>query len=108
MNASIKANEQSRAMTANESGGKLTRNEAFYTVEMDGNTLLYRPTSQNAVHLDSVASLIWKMCDGTRTAEELAGELAEIYPESANTVKSDVLETVEMLLQSGAISADGA
>ena len=83
---------------------KLVRNDAFHTVEMDGDTLLYRPTSRKAIHMDAIASTIWKMCDGTRSSEDLAAELSAFYPDDADSVRTDVASTVDMLLDCGAIS----
>lgn len=85
-------------------GAKLVRNDAFHTVEMDGNTLLYRPTSNRAIHMDEIASVIWKMCDGTRSAEDLADELSALYPDNTEAVKADVWTTIDILLKREAIA----
>lgn len=85
-------------------GMKLVRNDAFHTVEMDGDTLLYKPSSRKAIHMDTIASTIWKMCDGTRSTDDLAAELSSFYPEDADSVRADVASTVDMLLECGAIS----
>jgi hypothetical protein len=74
-------------------------------VEVDGANLLYRPTGQKALHLDQTASVIWQLCDGTRTTRQLAREIASFYPDLSKTVTGDVEATLEELLSHGAIVA---
>lgn len=82
---------------------KLRHNEQFYCVDVDNEVLLYQPTSQRAVHLDPIAALIWKLCDGTRSADEVATELTEQYPESAEAVRSDVMDALATLIDGNAV-----
>ncbi|MCP4314934.1 MAG: PqqD family protein [Hyphomicrobiales bacterium] len=81
----------------------LKQSTRFYEVEVDGAKLLYRPTGQKALHLDQAATVVWQLCDGTRTAEAVVEEVASLYPEERETVARDVRETIEMLRGHGVI-----
>ena len=49
--------------------------------EMDGQVLLYRVGAHKAVHLNDSAALIWKLCDGSRTLNDVIGVLGDAYPD---------------------------
>jgi hypothetical protein len=38
--------------------------------------LLYRSASEMAYSLNSAAKMVWELCDGTRTVDEIAAEIA--------------------------------
>jgi hypothetical protein len=72
-------------------------------VEVDGANLLHKPSGQKSLHLDQSASVVWKLCDGTRTAQQVVDELSSFYPDQRETVASDVEKTLEVLRSHGAI-----
>lgn len=53
--------------------------------------------------IDAVAAIIWKMCDCTRNAEEVAGELSALYPGEEDAVGNDVRATIDQLLANGVL-----
>jgi len=75
----------------------------FFVEEMDGENLLYRLGAHKAIHLNETATLIWKLCDGTRTIADIVVLLKGEYPGSEQAVETDVREAVELLVQEGAL-----
>jgi pyrroloquinoline quinone biosynthesis protein D len=75
----------------------------FFIEEMDGENLLYRLGSHKAIHLNDTASVIWKLCDGSRTVQEIIDVLKGEYPGSESAVESDVREAIELLVGEGAL-----
>lgn len=71
--------------------------------EMDEEILLYRPTTHQAIHLNSMAAAIWKLCDGTRTAKDLIDCFLEAYPDSQSSIPHEVQRTIDELLRDGAL-----
>ncbi len=69
----------------------------------DGQVLLYRVGAHKAVHLNGSAALIWKLCDGSRTLQDVIGVLSEAYPDMLDTVAADVRSGARMLLKEGAL-----
>ena len=72
-----------------------------------GDELLAYDRELGQVHvLNRTAREIYSLCDGTRTAEEMAGVIARQYDVDAETSLRDLLATLERLVQLGLI--DGA
>jgi Coenzyme PQQ synthesis protein D (PqqD) len=80
------------------------RRHERYSVEwMDNESLIYRAPSKTAIYLNETATVIWKLCDGTRTVAEIIDLLVGAFPDSACEVRVDVQETIEELVRSGAL-----
>jgi len=75
-----------------------------YRLELlDDELLLYHPTETKIIYFNQTASLIWQLCDGDHTAEEIVKLLSEAYPESADSIPADVTSTLEQFQEQGCI-----
>jgi coenzyme PQQ biosynthesis protein PqqD len=81
----------------------LKQSFGYFVEEMDGECLLYRLGAHKAIHLNDSASLIWKLCDGTRSMQDIVALLGQEYPDSSDGLSADVREAVEMLIREGAL-----
>jgi pyrroloquinoline quinone biosynthesis protein D len=82
----------------------MPRRHERYTVEwMDNESLIYRSPSKMAIYLNETATVIWKLCDGTRTVKEIIDLLVEAFPDAASDVRADVKETIDELVRDGAL-----
>lgn len=73
--------------------------------ELGNETLLYAPGGQ-AIHvLNATAYLIWQLCDGKHTLEEMEQALREAFavPDS-HDVRQDVEQTLAELARKGLIA----
>ena len=75
----------------------------FVAEDMDGETLLYRLGAHKAIHLNETASLIWKLCDGTRSVQTIGEELRGVFPDSDADVAVDTREALSLLVSEGAL-----
>jgi len=75
----------------------------FQLEEIDGELLLYSPKSTRSVYLNASASLIWRFCDGTQTVREIIQMLLQAFPEAAESIEKDVLDTVQNFFNNNAI-----
>jgi len=75
----------------------------FFVEEMEGENLLYRLGGHKAIHLNDTATVIWKLCDGSRTVEDIIGLLTKEYPGSETAVAADVREAIGLLVSEGAL-----
>ena len=75
----------------------------FFIEEMEGEHLLYRMGGHKAIHLNDSASLIWKLCDGSRTIQQITDLLQQQYPGLEAVVAGDVQEAIELLFKEGAL-----
>ncbi len=72
------------------------------TQEMDGEVLLLAPGSVDALHLDEVASTVWRILAERPTFDELVETLSTAYGVSASVIAGDVRPVLEMLEAHGA------
>lgn len=75
------------------------RKAAYRLEELDGELLIYHPTATNVVYCNQTASLIWQLCDGTRTPAEISALLSAAYPDAADSMPTDVAATLRTLTQ---------
>ena len=79
----------------------------FELEEIDGELLLYSPELNRSIHMNSTASIIWRLCDGRMTIAELIELLTSAFPESENAIKQDVTDTIDLLVQHNAVKLIG-
>ena len=80
------------------------RRKSDYRLEaIDNELLLYHPAETKILYCSETASLIWQLCDGQRSPQEIAVLLVEAFPEAADTVADDVETTLRQFSEHGAI-----
>lgn len=65
--------------------------------DMDGELLLYDPSSSVTLHLNGPSVVVWQLCDGQRTTQEIIEVVQEAYPDQAEQIGQDVASVVEDL-----------
>ena len=83
---------------------RFAKNPNLFVEDMDEEMVLYEAGSHRAIYLNETATLVWRLCDGTRTVQELIEMLAENYPDARADLPRDIESAVEMLLREGALS----
>lgn len=76
----------------------LKRFPGLVVEEMDEEILLYLPTTHQAIHLNSMAAAIWKLCDGTRTMKDLIDCFLAAYPNSKSSISQTTVTMEQHLL----------
>jgi hypothetical protein len=90
-------------MVTTTTGPVLVRRRRQFVEEMDGESLIYQRTTKQGVYLNETATVIWRLCDGTRSADAIIGALAELYPDVASDIASDVRAPIDRLIELGTI-----
>ena len=71
--------------------------------EVEEDLVLYDP-SRDAVHiLNTTASVVWWLCDGQRTHEEIVARVADLYGVEPAAVAGDVQEVLCRLRDAGVV-----
>ena len=84
------------------------RREGLTAVSLDGETVLY-DRSLRAVHrLNSSASFIWQLCDGSRTVEEITALVAGTFERTPKEISPDVIGAMADLASAGLLDPYGA
>jgi coenzyme PQQ biosynthesis protein PqqD len=77
--------------------------EGFQLETLDDEIVLLHPTSNIIIHSNQTGALIWQLCDGQRSVEEIVELLSAAYPESRTEIEKDVPEVIQTLLARGAL-----
>lgn len=80
------------------------RAEGYSVEELDGELLLFSPASGSVIALNQTAALVWNLCDGSRTVEEIAALIAAAYPDAAAEIPGDVADVVALFGRHGALA----
>jgi hypothetical protein len=68
---------------------------------MDGEYLIYSPGGSKALFLNNSAAVIWNLCDGQRTVQEIVELLADVYP--GFDMAAEVQNAINSLSQEGVL-----
>lgn len=71
--------------------------------QLDDELLLYHPNENQIVYMNQTVSMVWGLCDGKRSVKKMIELLGKAYPEAAASIPSDVLKTLDALLEAGCI-----
>jgi hypothetical protein len=75
-----------------------------YHLEMlDGELILYHLDDTKILYCNETASVIWRLCDGQQSIEEIINLLSRAYPDAAGDMASDVEATLQRFLEAGSI-----
>jgi len=70
---------------------------------VDEEVILFHPAHTSVIHTNSSGGLVWQLCDGVRSVDEIIGLLRQIYPEAASQIAADVERVLAELIDGGAV-----
>jgi hypothetical protein len=83
---------------------RIPRHVADFKMQiMDGEAVIFHPASKTVVHASPSAALIWELCDGQRSLEQIVELLAGEYPEARAEIELDVPQTLEIFASAGVV-----
>ena len=71
--------------------------------DMDGELLIYNPTSATTSHLNGPSMVVWNCCDGDTSVHEIITTLEQAFPVQASQIKGDVLAVFEEFESKGLV-----
>jgi hypothetical protein len=71
--------------------------------QLDDDLLLYHPGLTRAIHLNQTASIIWQLCDGRRSSQDIAELLCEAFPADREQIPEHVDATLQRFADEGAL-----
>jgi hypothetical protein len=72
--------------------------------ELDGEILLFHPSSETILHTNQTGALVWRLCDGERSVADIVAALTAVYPDAATDIAQDVPELLNQFADQGAIT----
>lgn len=77
-------------------------------VELDGEAVVFDELSCDLHYLNPTATLVFRLCDGTGTVDELATDIAAAYRADEEQIRRDVDAVVQDFRRSGLLAESGA
>jgi hypothetical protein len=65
---------------------------------LDGEIVMLSPTGSDILHLNETSALIWRLCDGQRTVDEMIALLQAAYPDAAGEIADEVPATLKIFI----------
>lgn len=88
------------------------RRDEASAVQLDDNVALYDEVGQLLILLNVSAAVVWELCDGSTTVDEMVRQLAAAHPDDVGVIGEDIRQTVRKLADLGlvtdAASVEGA
>ena len=75
----------------------------FQLQEFDSELVLYDPEQKKVIYLSESAALIWRLCDGQRTIEEIVQLLQDAYPDKTSEILNDVERAMACFMENNVI-----
>jgi len=77
-------------------------NDAFQIEDIDGEKLLYCAGIEEVIYLNEAACLVWGLCDGERSKQDIIDLLSESYPDESS-ISSDVDDILNQFVEVGSM-----
>ena len=81
------------------------KNDEFQLPEIDGEQVLYNAGLPDVVYLNEASAMIWSLCDGIRSGQEVIEMIEGCYPDQITTIKNDVETIIGEFENIGAITS---
>lgn len=65
--------------------------------DMDGEMLLYNPENATTLHLNQPSVIIWELCDGSNSVQQIIDIVSQAFPEQNDQIEEDVIKVVDDL-----------
>ena len=76
-------------------------------IEVEGETMLHDPTAQKVYVLNPTAALIWSLCDGAHTVEQMVDAVKTQFSQTTEAdIQQDVDQTLAWLNEYGLLKSD--
>ena len=82
---------------------KPQQKEDYHLEQIDGELLLFHPGQTTIIYCNPTASLIWQLCDGRHTVQDIIQLLSAAFPEAATSIPAEIETTLQQFAQHGAI-----
>jgi hypothetical protein len=83
---------------------KPKRRDEIRSEDIANETVLYDAVRGQAVYLNDTAAIVWKLCDGTRTVNDMTTLLAKELGDTDGRIAADVAETVAKFAEAKLVS----
>lgn len=70
----------------------------FLLEKFDNEFTVYHPTLTTSFYLNASSALIWQLCDGTNSVQDIITKLQQLYPESRKQIPAETCALLDQLI----------
>lgn len=63
--------------------------------------------ANDAIYVNATARMVWELCDGRTSVEQLSADLESAYPEARDAVREDVRQAITRFVSHGVVFFTG-
>ncbi len=78
----------------------------YHLAEMDGEGLLYSHEKTTVFYLNESAAVIWQLCDGQRTVEQIVDILKSAYPDRSHQLDAEICDMIRKFIAHNMLRLD--
>ena len=86
------------------SGAPKSRDDVTF-VELDGEAVVYDELRGAVHHLNVSATIVWSLCDGDTSLDEMSRTIAEAFDLNVDDVRPQVSEVLDVFGRAGLLAA---
>lgn len=75
------------------------RRDGLQVETMDGELIVLDTVRDVVVHANATAALVFQLCDGQRSVDDITALLCDAYPDSAADIRADVPAIIAHLVE---------
>tara|TARA_R110002049_G_scaffold104749_3_gene251328 strand:- start:1059 stop:1352 length:294 start_codon:yes stop_codon:yes gene_type:complete len=84
---------------------RYVRHDGIESEDTGQEVLVYLPGGDRTLYLNDTAAIVWRLCGGEYSGEEIAEMLEEAYPDAAATIRDEVAATLRGLADQQLVEA---
>ncbi len=104
--SNVKASKKMKSTNHNLTSEKINRKTDILREQLDDETLLFNPKTRNTYVLNDMADVIWGLCDGMHSPEEIADEIVSVLDVEPDIVFKDVSKVLEEFIRQNLVEVD--
>ena len=93
--SNVEASKKMKSTNYNLTSQRINRKTEILREEIDEEVLLFNPNTRKTYVLNQMADVIWELCDGKHSPEEITDEIISALDVNPNIVFNDVLKVLE-------------
>jgi hypothetical protein len=104
--ANVEASKKVKVTDYNLTSQKINRKAEILREELDDETLLFNPKTRETYVLNEMADVIWELCNGMHSPEDITDEIVSVLDVNRNVVFNDVLQVLEEFIHQNLVEVD--
>ena len=78
-------------------------NEDYKTEKFDNEVLLYTISGTKVISLNETAYLVYQLCNGEQTIDEMIDMLIDAYPDQKEEIREHIISAINTMIDNGVI-----